>query len=98
MAAAPEVDSSKQKQVVKNKVGTDVSSSRDVGRVAGVEVPGVAQLHDEQDDPVDRDNNRVQSKRRMSARVLTEDGVTVVLALARLVEGVVERHHNKEKP
>ena len=94
----PEVNGAEQKQVVDDKVGADVGSGGGVSLIFGIKVPRVPELSKKENDPVDGDNDRVQSKRRVHAVVLAEDGITVVLALGWHVEGVVECRDDKNKP
>lgn len=88
VAADPEVDEAEEEEVVCYKVRANVGSSIDVDGVGGVEGPRVAELQDEEGDPVDASDNLA----------LGEGGEVVVLpeaamgfvALVGLVEGVVE--------
>lgn len=88
--ADPEHDHSKEQQVAGDEVRAHIGSSVNVNLIFGVKVPRVAELTNKQDDPVNGNNGGIKSKRCVSARVLAEDGVAVVLALSGLVEGVVE--------
>ena len=51
MAANPEEDEGEEEEVVQDEVGTDIGGGGDVGLVVGEEVPDIADLEYEDDEP-----------------------------------------------
>jgi len=99
VAAHPEHDEAEQQQVVRDEVAADVARGLDVGRVAGVQVADVAQLHKVQHDPIDRGDDRVHRKRRVAVAVLLPDPVPVgSFVFAWSAEGVEDGAEDGEEP
>jgi len=53
VGANPEVDEAEEEEVVGDEVGADIGGSSHVGGIVAVEVPDVANLQDEEDEPID---------------------------------------------
>lgn len=98
VAAAPEVDETEPEQVVEDEVRANISGSLDVDLILRVQVPAVSNLQDEQDDHVNRCDDRVEGKGSVVVRVLVPDGASVVLALGGRIEGVVDAGNDQEEP
>lgn len=96
--ADEEHDECELEKVVKDEVRTDGGGGLDIGGVGGEEVPDVADLEEEEDDPVDGRNDRVQLKGCMPTLVLPPDGVVWVFAIVWGVEGVVDAGCDSEEP
>jgi len=96
--AYPEVDEAEEEEVVRDEVGTDMGGGGDVNGVRGVEVVAVADLEDEKDDPINARNDRIHRERRMMHVILSPYGPARLVALVRLVEGVVDARDDEKKP
>jgi hypothetical protein len=81
-------------------MAADVGSAGDKGLVGRVEVPRIAGLHDEHDDPVDGGDDGVQREGRPQVAVLAPYRVAAVrvLAVCGRVEGVVDAGDDDEEP
>jgi hypothetical protein len=96
--ATPQMSKAEQEQVVEDKVASYICGSLDVDWILRVQVPAVANLQDGQDDDVDGGDDRVEGEWRVMVRVLVPDGASVVLALTRRIERVVDAGNNKQEP
>lgn len=94
----PEVDEAEEEEVAGDEVGAYIGGSVHVNLILRVQVPAVADLENVQDNHVDGGDDRVQGERSVSAVVLVPDGSTVVLALMRRIEGVVDAGDYKQEP
>lgn len=87
----PEHNEAECQQVVYNEVAAHVGGAILVGLIAAPEEADVVELQDQDYDPVDACNSRIEAEGRRSMVVLTPNGVTgmVVLAVSRGSEGIL---------
>lgn len=98
VAAAPKVDEAEPEQVVEDEVRANIGGSLDVDLILRVQVPAVSNLENEQDNHVNGSDDGVEGKGSVVVRVLVPDGASMVLALGRRIEGVVDAGDNQEEP
>jgi len=85
-------------QVVENKVAAHRTRRVYILHLGREELTDVAELEDEEDDPVDGDDDRVQAKARRMGIVLVPDGPMGVASIVGSMEIVVNGRDDREKP
>lgn len=82
------------------KVTADICGAIDKCLVRGKEVPDVAGLHDEHDDPVDACNDGIEGEGGPHAAILAPDGMAIMgmFTVVWSIEGVVDGCDCNEKP
>ena len=90
----------KWERAYKDEMAADVGSAGDKGLIGRVEVPRVATLHNEHDDPVDGGDDGVEREGSSQVAVLAPYRVAAVrvLAVGGRVEGVVDAGDDDEEP
>lgn len=104
VAAGPEHDKGRSQQVVEDEVRADIGGGGDALGVAGEEALQVADLEDEQGDPVDAGQDGVELEGGGVGAVLAPDGSGVavvemaVLTTGGSAEGVYDADDDQEEP
>jgi len=85
-------------QVEDDEVASNTGSCIDIVAILREEVANVSDLENEQNNPVDGGNDRVQGKCSVMSPILTPNRTTDILSIVRLVNSIVDGgHKNKQK-
>jgi len=100
MATDEEHDEGELKEVVKDEVTSNGGGCLDMFRFVREEVPHIGNLEEEESEPVERSNDRVQGKRRVAVSiVLAPDRVSPsMMVIVWHAEGIVYAGDDGEEP
>jgi len=97
--ADKEDDEGELEEVIQDEVASDAGSCMDIFGFGGEQIPDVADLEQEEEDPINLDDLRIQRVRCVVEIIDLPDGVTPVdLVVVRRMEAVVEASDNDEEP
>lgn len=93
-----EHDKGEMEEIVQDEVASDAGGGIDDVRVAREEVAYVTSLEDEEENPVDGGDGGIQGKGRAIQSIQVPEASANVVAIVRLVQGVVDGDDDRQDP
>lgn len=93
-----EHDKSELEKVVEDEMTANGRGGRDEFRIRREQVPDVTGLEDEEQNPVNGSDDRVQRKGGMKMPILVPDASTGENIIVRLMKGIIDTGHDDQQP